>query len=80
MARQLSNRQIAQELVISVHTVENHVARILKKLNLHLCEQVAARMAGQRHPLKILQKDPSAGRRIEVPQPRKARELRPSKR
>jgi DNA-binding NarL/FixJ family response regulator len=32
VARGLSNRQIAQELSISERTVENHIAKILKKL------------------------------------------------
>jgi non-specific serine/threonine protein kinase len=44
VARGLTNRQIAQELIISEHTVENHVAHILKKLNLHLRKQVASRI------------------------------------
>jgi len=45
LSQGLTNRQIASELVISEHTVENHVARILKKLNLRSREQVAARLA-----------------------------------
>jgi DNA-binding NarL/FixJ family response regulator len=45
VARGLTNRQVAQELVISEHTVENHVARILKKLNLHSRRQIAFRLA-----------------------------------
>lgn len=40
----LTNRQIASELVISGYTVNNHVANILKKLNLHSREQVTARL------------------------------------
>ena len=40
----LTNRRIASELVISERTVDHHVASILKKLNLHSREQVAARM------------------------------------
>ena len=39
-----TNRQVAQELVISEHTVESHMARILKKLNLHSREQIASRL------------------------------------
>jgi non-specific serine/threonine protein kinase len=44
VARDLTNRQIAKELVVSERTVENHVANILKKLGLHSREQVAASM------------------------------------
>jgi len=47
VAQGLTNRQIAQELVISGRTVENHVANILKKLGLHSRDQVAARVAKQ---------------------------------
>ena len=34
LARGLTNRQIAKELVLSERTVENHVSNILKKLKL----------------------------------------------
>jgi DNA-binding CsgD family transcriptional regulator/tetratricopeptide (TPR) repeat protein len=44
VARGLSTRQIAQELVISERTVDKHVANLLKKLNLRSRNQVAARM------------------------------------
>jgi DNA-binding CsgD family transcriptional regulator len=40
----LTNRQIASELMVSGYTVNNHVANILKKLDLHSREQVAARL------------------------------------
>ena len=35
MAQGLSNRAIAERLVIDVKTVETHIARILTKLDLH---------------------------------------------
>jgi DNA-binding NarL/FixJ family response regulator len=38
----LTNRQIASELVLSMHTVHHHVTSILKKLNLDSREQVAS--------------------------------------
>jgi DNA-binding NarL/FixJ family response regulator len=44
VARGLTNRQIASELVISERTVDHHVGSILKKLNLHSREQVATPM------------------------------------
>jgi DNA-binding CsgD family transcriptional regulator/tetratricopeptide (TPR) repeat protein len=48
VARGLSTRQIAQELVISERTVDKHVANLLKKLNLRSRNQVAARVAEDR--------------------------------
>ncbi len=41
LARKLTNRQIAQELVVSERTVETHVRNLLKKLGLKSREQVA---------------------------------------
>jgi DNA-binding CsgD family transcriptional regulator len=45
VAQGLTNRQIAQELVISERTVDKHLTNLLKKLNLHSREQVAIRTA-----------------------------------
>ena len=45
VAQGLTNRQIANELVLSERTVENHVANILKKLELRSREQVATSMS-----------------------------------
>jgi non-specific serine/threonine protein kinase len=42
VAQGLTNRHIAEELTLSEHTVENHVAHILKKLDLHSREQVSS--------------------------------------
>jgi non-specific serine/threonine protein kinase len=42
VARGLTNRQIASELVLSAHTVRHHVTSILKKLNLRSREQVSS--------------------------------------
>jgi predicted ATPase/DNA-binding SARP family transcriptional activator/DNA-binding CsgD family transcriptional regulator len=42
VARGLTNRRIAEELVLSERTVENHVSNILKKLNLSSRSEVAA--------------------------------------
>jgi|GEM_PF-7058472 len=43
VAHGLTNRQIASELSISERTAGNHVARILKKLELHARAQIASR-------------------------------------
>ena len=48
MARGLTNRQIATELVISEHTAATHVRKILKKLGLRSRAQVASWLSGQR--------------------------------
>ena len=48
VARGLTNRQIAEELVLSERTVENHVRNILKKLNLSSRSEVAAWVEAQR--------------------------------
>jgi DNA-binding CsgD family transcriptional regulator len=45
VAQDLTNRQIASELFISERTVDHHVEKILKKLDLSSCEQVASRLA-----------------------------------
>lgn len=45
VTQELTNRQIASELVISVHTVHHHVTNILKKLNLSSRQQVASRLS-----------------------------------
>jgi DNA-binding NarL/FixJ family response regulator len=44
VARGLTNRQIASELVVSERTVDHHVSNILKKLNLRSREQVVSRL------------------------------------
>ena len=48
LARGLTNRQIAKELVLSERTVENHVSNILKKLKLSSRSEVAAWVEAQR--------------------------------
>lgn len=48
IAHGLSNREIAQRLVLSAKTVEHHVGRILSKLDLHSRAEVAALAAGGR--------------------------------
>ena len=44
VARGLTNRRIARELVLSEHTVHHHVTNILKKLGLRSREQVASHL------------------------------------
>jgi DNA-binding NarL/FixJ family response regulator len=48
VARGMTNRQIAAELVISEHTVATHVRRILKKLGLQSRSQIGSWLAEQR--------------------------------
>jgi predicted ATPase/class 3 adenylate cyclase/DNA-binding CsgD family transcriptional regulator len=48
VARGLTSRQIAEELVLSERTVEKHVRNILKKLNLSSRTEVAAWVEAQR--------------------------------
>jgi predicted ATPase/DNA-binding SARP family transcriptional activator/DNA-binding CsgD family transcriptional regulator len=42
VAKNLSNRQIASELMLSEHTVATHIRNILKKLGQHSRDQIAA--------------------------------------
>ena len=51
LERRFTTRQIAAKLHLSERTVDNHVANILRKLNLHSRAQVSAKMAKLRtHP------------------------------
>lgn len=43
----LSNKQIAQELVVTVHTVEVHLSRVYAKLGISSRGQLAARLSAQ---------------------------------
>jgi predicted ATPase/DNA-binding SARP family transcriptional activator/DNA-binding NarL/FixJ family response regulator len=45
LRRGLTNRQIAQELVLSEHTVHHHITNILRKLNLSSRQQVASHLS-----------------------------------
>jgi non-specific serine/threonine protein kinase len=50
VARGLTNRKIASELVISEHTAATHVRRILKKLGLQSRAQIGSRLTEQQSP------------------------------
>jgi DNA-binding CsgD family transcriptional regulator len=50
VARGLTNRQIASELSVSRSTANNHVARILRKLNLRSRAQIAVWVTERRSP------------------------------
>ena len=50
VARELSNRQIASQLMLSEHTVATHVHNILKKLGLSSRTQIAAHFTEQHKP------------------------------
>jgi DNA-binding NarL/FixJ family response regulator len=45
VARGLTNRQVAEALVVTEKTVANHVQRVLDKLEVHSRSQLAARAA-----------------------------------
>jgi DNA-binding NarL/FixJ family response regulator len=49
VAKALSNRQIADQLVLSERTVESHVRNILMKLNLTNRVELAARLLADDH-------------------------------
>jgi DNA-binding NarL/FixJ family response regulator len=48
IARGQTNRQIAARLLVTAHTVDTHVERILRKLGLHSRAQIAAWAVEQR--------------------------------
>ncbi|MBV8714358.1 MAG: helix-turn-helix transcriptional regulator [Chloroflexi bacterium] len=54
VARGLSNRQIATELVVSERTVDTHVSHILRKLTLVSRAQIAAWAVVHRRQLRVL--------------------------
>jgi DNA-binding NarL/FixJ family response regulator len=50
----MSNKQIARELFVSVHTVEVHLSRVFAKLGVRSRVQLAGRLSGPvRSPPKI---------------------------
>jgi DNA-binding NarL/FixJ family response regulator len=54
VARGLSNRQIAADLIVSERTVDTHVSHILHKLSLVSRAQVAAWAVQRRRPFRVL--------------------------
>ena len=50
LARGMSNRQIAETLVIAERTVTNHVEHIFNKLGFRARAQVAAWITQEQHP------------------------------
>jgi DNA-binding NarL/FixJ family response regulator len=54
VARGLSNRQIAAELVVSERTVDTHVSHILRKLQLVSRAQIAAWAVQHRRQFRVL--------------------------
>ena len=51
VAKELTNRQIASQLMLSEHTVATHIHNILKKLGLHSRTQIDAYFTEQHIPL-----------------------------
>lgn len=54
VARGRSNRQIAEQLVVSERTVDTHVSHILRKLGLNGRAQIAAWVVSTTRPLTLL--------------------------
>jgi DNA-binding NarL/FixJ family response regulator len=54
VARGLSNRQIAAQLVVSERTVDTHVSHILRKLSLVSRAQIAAWAVQRRRQFRVL--------------------------
>ncbi len=54
VSRGLSNREIANELVVSERTVDSHVSHILRKLSLMSRAQIAAWVVQQRRQFRVV--------------------------
>jgi DNA-binding NarL/FixJ family response regulator len=54
VARGCSNRQIADELIVSERTIDTHVSHILHKLGLVSRAQIAAWVVGHQRRFKVL--------------------------
>jgi DNA-binding NarL/FixJ family response regulator len=54
VARGLSNRQIAAELIVSERTVDTHVSHILRKLSLGCRAQIAAWAVQHRRQFRVV--------------------------
>ncbi|HEY8787235.1 MAG TPA: helix-turn-helix transcriptional regulator [Candidatus Limnocylindria bacterium] len=50
LIRDSTNKEIAERLVLSERTIDNHVANIMNKLNLHHRAQIAAWVAERNRP------------------------------
>ena len=50
LIRDMTNKEIAERLVLSERTIDNHVANIMNKLNLHHRAQIAAWVTERNRP------------------------------
>jgi DNA-binding NarL/FixJ family response regulator len=50
LIRDSTNKEIAERLVLSERTIDNHVANIMNKLNVHHRAQIAAWVAERNRP------------------------------
>jgi len=50
LIRDMTNKEIAERLVLSERTIDNHVANIMNKLNVHHRAQIAAWVAERNRP------------------------------
>jgi DNA-binding NarL/FixJ family response regulator len=71
LIRDMTNKEIAERLVLSERTIDNHVQNIMNKLNLHHRAQIASWVT-ERNTTK----GPIVGD-VEMPAPRRPRDNRP---
>jgi DNA-binding NarL/FixJ family response regulator len=70
LIRDSTNKEIADRLVLSERTIDNHVANIMNKLNLHHRAQIAAWVTERNRPSGPIVAD------VEIPLPRQLRDTR----
>ena len=70
LIRDSTNKEIAERLVLSERTIDNHVQNIMNKLNLHHRAQIASWVTERNTP-----KGPIVGD-VEIPAPRRPRDSR----
>ena len=72
LIRDSTNKEIAERLVLSERTIDNHVQNIMNKLNLHHRAQIASWVTERNTEKGPIVAD------VETPAPRRPREVKPS--